>query len=252
MQLWPVELFWLSADLEKKWAKSVQLVRVASFRGDFLQNLYFSYILQTKYIYLISITEFWGNDESPFFTNAHAQDTFFPSLDNLSYTNLEFEWFISVNWWIEFGSILKCTFRKVFLLLIFYTTSDFERLPFLKLGPKLAFCSEICRNQLENEICTETKVFERHFLPFNILMDKINAHFVIDAILASFWNMYVCSYSNNITLHNLEQLWNSNISLKFTSNHKVVILITLSKPFQDLTTFWFAELFNNIFNIIFR
>ena len=29
-------------DLEKKWAKSVQLVRVESFRSDFLQNLYFS------------------------------------------------------------------------------------------------------------------------------------------------------------------------------------------------------------------
>ena len=141
-------------------------------------------LLETKDIYLISITEFWGNDESPLFTNAHAQDTFFPSLDNLSYTNLEFEWFISVNWWIEFGSILKCTFRRTFLLLTFYTTSDFERLLFLKLWPKLTFCSKTYRNQLENEICTETKVFERHFLPFNILMNKINAHLVIDALLA--------------------------------------------------------------------
>ena len=50
MKLWPVEHFWLtffpdqcwfSADLEKKWAKSVQLVRVSFFRSDFLQNPYF-------------------------------------------------------------------------------------------------------------------------------------------------------------------------------------------------------------------
>ena len=32
----------LRKDLEKKWAKCVQLVRVASFRGDFLQHSYFS------------------------------------------------------------------------------------------------------------------------------------------------------------------------------------------------------------------
>ena len=51
MKLWPVEHFWLtffpdqhrfSADLEKKWAKSVQLVRVSFFLSDFLQNPYFS------------------------------------------------------------------------------------------------------------------------------------------------------------------------------------------------------------------
>ena len=51
MKLWPVEHFWLTffpdqhwsaADLEKKWAKSVQLVRVSFFRSDFLQNPYFS------------------------------------------------------------------------------------------------------------------------------------------------------------------------------------------------------------------
>ena len=51
MKLWPVEHFWLtffpdqlqiSADLEKKWAKSVQLVRVSFFWSDFLQNPYFS------------------------------------------------------------------------------------------------------------------------------------------------------------------------------------------------------------------
>ena len=50
MKLWPVEHFWLTffpdqhwicADLEKKWAKSVQLVRVSFFRSDFLQNPYF-------------------------------------------------------------------------------------------------------------------------------------------------------------------------------------------------------------------
>ena len=41
MELWPVEHFWLSADLEKKWAKSVQLVRVSFFLSDFLQNPYF-------------------------------------------------------------------------------------------------------------------------------------------------------------------------------------------------------------------
>ena len=41
MKLWPVEHFWLT-DLEKKWAKSVQLVRVSFFRSDFLQNPYFS------------------------------------------------------------------------------------------------------------------------------------------------------------------------------------------------------------------
>ena len=32
----------ISADLEKKWAKSVQLVRVSFFWSDFLQNPYFS------------------------------------------------------------------------------------------------------------------------------------------------------------------------------------------------------------------
>ena len=32
----------ISADLEKKWAKSVQLVRVSFFRSDFLQNPYFN------------------------------------------------------------------------------------------------------------------------------------------------------------------------------------------------------------------
>ena len=50
MKLWPVEHFWLtffpdqlkiSTDLENKWAKSVQLVRVSFFRSDFLQNPYF-------------------------------------------------------------------------------------------------------------------------------------------------------------------------------------------------------------------
>ena len=42
MQLWPVEYFWLTffpADLEKKWAKSVQLF-------DFLQNPYFKQTLK--------------------------------------------------------------------------------------------------------------------------------------------------------------------------------------------------------------
>ena len=43
MKLWPVEHFWLSTELEKKWTKSVQLVRVSFFRSDFLQNPYFSY-----------------------------------------------------------------------------------------------------------------------------------------------------------------------------------------------------------------
>ena len=51
MKLWPVEHFWLTffpdqhwicAALEKKWAKSVQLVKVSFFRSDFLQNPYFS------------------------------------------------------------------------------------------------------------------------------------------------------------------------------------------------------------------
>ena len=50
MKLWPVEHFWLTffpdqhwicADLEKKWAKSVKLVRDPFFRSDFLQNPYF-------------------------------------------------------------------------------------------------------------------------------------------------------------------------------------------------------------------
>ena len=50
MKLWPVEHFWLtffpdqhwiSTDLEKKWAKNVQLVRVSFFWSDFLQNPYF-------------------------------------------------------------------------------------------------------------------------------------------------------------------------------------------------------------------
>ena len=51
MKLWPVEHFWLtffpdqlqiSADLEEKWAKSVQLVTVSFFLSDFLQNPYFN------------------------------------------------------------------------------------------------------------------------------------------------------------------------------------------------------------------
>ena len=51
MKLWPVEHFWLtffpdqdrfSADLEKKGAKNVQLVRGSFFLSDFLQNPYFS------------------------------------------------------------------------------------------------------------------------------------------------------------------------------------------------------------------
>ena len=51
MKLWPVEHFWhtffpdqhwICADLEKKWAKSVQLVRVSFFGSDFLQNPYFN------------------------------------------------------------------------------------------------------------------------------------------------------------------------------------------------------------------
>ena len=33
-----------SADLEKKWAKSVQLVRVSFFLSDFLQNPYFKQV----------------------------------------------------------------------------------------------------------------------------------------------------------------------------------------------------------------
>ena len=37
---------WICADLEKKWAKSVQLVRVSFFRSDFLQNPYFSTLIQ--------------------------------------------------------------------------------------------------------------------------------------------------------------------------------------------------------------
>ena len=55
-KLWPVQLntfgslFFpdshrFSADLEKKWAKSVQLVRVSFFLGDFLQNPYFRYLV---------------------------------------------------------------------------------------------------------------------------------------------------------------------------------------------------------------
>ena len=53
MKLWPVEHFWLTffpdqhwicADLERKWAKSVQLVRVSFFWSDCLQNPYFKCI----------------------------------------------------------------------------------------------------------------------------------------------------------------------------------------------------------------
>ena len=46
MKLWPVEHFWLT-DLEKKWAKSVQM-HWSEFHFfyliDFLQNPYFSHI----------------------------------------------------------------------------------------------------------------------------------------------------------------------------------------------------------------
>ena len=44
MKLWQFWLtfFQISADVEKKWAQSVQLVRVSFFRSDFLQNPYFS------------------------------------------------------------------------------------------------------------------------------------------------------------------------------------------------------------------
>ena len=61
MKLCPVEHFWLPffpdqhwicADLEKKWAKSVQLVRVSFFQSDFLQNPYFKvYVYCTPGLY---------------------------------------------------------------------------------------------------------------------------------------------------------------------------------------------------------
>ena len=69
MKLWPVEHFWLtffpdqhwiSTDLEKKWAKSVQLVRVSFFRSDFLQNPYFSEMLQNL--------PFWNTKTHIFFS----------------------------------------------------------------------------------------------------------------------------------------------------------------------------------------
>ena len=40
-----------STDLEKKWAKRVQLVRVSFFRSVFLQNPYFSQIISLEAIY---------------------------------------------------------------------------------------------------------------------------------------------------------------------------------------------------------
>ena len=58
MKLWSVEHFWLtffqdqlqiSAGLEKKWAKSVQLVRGSFLLKYFLQNPYFSkYLVGNK------------------------------------------------------------------------------------------------------------------------------------------------------------------------------------------------------------
>ena len=48
IKLWPVEH---CTDLEKKWAKSVQLVRVSFFRSDFLQNPYFRWLPNSS--------EFW-------------------------------------------------------------------------------------------------------------------------------------------------------------------------------------------------
>ena len=60
MQLWPVEhfcltFFQISTDLEKKWAKSVQLVRFSSFWGDFLQNPYFSVFYMSSSICLSGV-----------------------------------------------------------------------------------------------------------------------------------------------------------------------------------------------------
>ena len=39
--MWMLPKWNSDADLEKKWAKSVQLVRVSFFPSDFLQNPYF-------------------------------------------------------------------------------------------------------------------------------------------------------------------------------------------------------------------
>ena len=53
MQLWPVEHFWLTffqISADQKWAKGVQLVRVAFFRGD-LQN---PYLVKISSIILVS------------------------------------------------------------------------------------------------------------------------------------------------------------------------------------------------------
>ena len=52
MKFWPVEHFWLqiSADLEKKWAQSVQLVRVSFFLSDFLQNSYFNVLVGLSWV----------------------------------------------------------------------------------------------------------------------------------------------------------------------------------------------------------
>ena len=64
MKLWPVEHSWLTffsrsalicTDLEKKWAKSVQLVRVSFFRSYFLQNPYFSFHDKNEIVHSLSI-----------------------------------------------------------------------------------------------------------------------------------------------------------------------------------------------------
>ena len=66
MKLWPVVHFWLTFFPDqcrsgKKWAKSVQLVRVSFLRSDFLQNPYFTGFTKNKkkkIMYLFNIIEY--------------------------------------------------------------------------------------------------------------------------------------------------------------------------------------------------
>ena len=95
MKLWPVEHFWLtffqiSADLEKKWAKSVQLVRVSFFLIDFLQNPYFE-SLTVKAASTLQLINFF------YMRTVEVGTLFFMAVSSLVWYNCHRRWiFISI------------------------------------------------------------------------------------------------------------------------------------------------------------
>lgn len=63
----------------------------------------------------ISIIRWTGEQSS--LSNTHLSDTFIPSFDHLPETQIEFKWFVSVSWRIEFFSIKKssCVMNNNFI-----------------------------------------------------------------------------------------------------------------------------------------